>query len=1289
MRILFRDYDLVPLQRGVPLAGYPKLLKVKTVPSVWKTKGLSDQDWRDFLKIALDFVVRNGGSLEIRDEIWPWLGLPQRRTAIVASSTEDLGRWQRRWPSVRRSGTNSLLVRLLAKVLNTDLQTADGQDIVDSLLDAAWMEEKTLLKQTANGYVLPLEELAFRPMQEAWVCPFTRRLLDTTLNGVSPYIPRRVSVGLSPCERVDIPIYDAPFGGSADGDLPVRRGRGWLDEQPAIRRLREEGVWSTFNDRVVEFAMYFTAAEHSAQQSSSKLQEYERRFKEGRINILSCSTTMEMGIDIGGVQQVAMNNVPPHPANYLQRAGRAGRRQETRSTALTLCKANPHDQNVFLNTRWPFDTVLAAPVVSLNSAVIVQRHVNAVVLARFLRNLLVEERRDLHKLTCGWFFVGSQSDAPAAKLLTWCQAYIEGSDTDFDQGLRRLIRHTVFEGQPLARLLIRCGSEIERVAETWLKEWNALLEEETAIERETSDPASKAIAFQKHRLAEEYLLRELATGGFLPAYGFPSNVVSFDNLTISGLRNLPILELNGTGENNRYFRRELASRDVVTALREYSPGADIVLDGLVYRSAGITLNWHIPATESDARETQAIKFAWKCNRCGSSGTSVVLPRNCDACGFELSDCEKFLEPAGFSVDFYVDPHNNISRPTYLPVERPWVSARGEWSPLANPSFGRFRTTSEGRVYHHSRGANGTNYAICLACGRAEPQTPDGELPEIFTRAQGHYKLRAKKADRLCPGSSNRWAITRVALGHESRTDMLELQLRNVNEQLINEHPTALTLAVALRDALAELLGVQAAELGCDAREVRSSEGERCQSIFIFDRYAAGYSSGAENLVNQLFQRAAKILDCPKHCDSSCPNCILDFDQRFEASKLDRHAALRFLNPTWLNALKLPVELCHFGASSRAETSTIVDAVLRESRGADSSTTQLFVDGIGGDFATSAARTLAYKLLSLSRPVAVVINVGSLSKLSECDRHSLAAIAEHPGASVHVIDTLPIRNGATTIAEVVRANGSVAWACSDWAITKATDAWGNSCAPLVIGTSTPMNIGEARTPSSLRPAIVVSGDAELSIQHQLDGVAKSFGLRFWKLVTQLHPASKDLLTNAEASVISLAYNDRYLFTPVSVALLQSIAAGLKHFVGAERFGMPELSINTSAVRQDGQKWLGGKVFADWPTSQMRDAVAELVFRPLGKVKINSSQKLQHSRVLEIRFSIGLALGLRLDQGVSYWRVSSWKKSGANGIWFDFANLDAVAQAKAVVEMDVWVEGQTAPTQVFAKVRKTEA
>ena len=136
--------------------------------------------------------------------------------------------------------------------------------------------------------------------------------------------------------------------------------------------------------------------------------------------------------------------------------------------------------------------------------------------------------------------------------------------------------------------------------------------------------------------------------------------------------------------------------------------------------------------------------------------------------------------------------------------------------------------------------------------------------------------------------------------------------------------------------------------------MRNSEGARCQSIFIFDRFAAGYASGAQLLLKQIFQKAAELLNCPKQCDSSCPNCVLDFDQRFEANVLNRHAALKILSSTWLKMLRLPEELCYFGSSSQAESSTIFEAVVRESGESDSKATRLYANGAPSqwDFAAS-------------------------------------------------------------------------------------------------------------------------------------------------------------------------------------------------------------------------------------------------------------------------------------------------------------------------------------------------
>lgn len=1269
---------------GLVSVCYPGLLGC-VPPRLWTVHGRSDQDWQDFLKTSVDFAIRNGGCLEIRDEIWRWSGLPANRSsAAVSSNAEQLGKFQRRWPSAIRSGKNSLLVRLLERALAADIETTVGEDVVDAILMDAWAAVTRILTPTANGYVLPLDNLAFQTIREAWVCPFTRRFLDTALCGISPYTPRKMAK-VELCQKVEIPIYELPFGGAPEGLDPVRQGRAWLDQESPVVQLREEGLWSIFNDRVVEFAMYYTAAEHSAQQPSAKLQDYENGFKSGDINILSCSTTMEMGIDIGGVQQVAMNNVPPHPANYLQRAGRAGRRSETRSTALTLCRPNPHDQNVFLHTRWAFDAALPAPVVSLNSAVIVQRHVNAAVLSSFLKRIYRQSSQELHKLTCGMFFLGTGS-SQAKQLEDWCRSYSAGNDNDFDRGLQYLTKHTAFEGFPIESLVLRCAFALHKACDGWLGEWNALLEQESSMGSEEKDPAVKAIKFQKARLSNEYLLRELATDGFLPAYGFPSNVASFDSLTVSGLKNISQASMDSSGENNRYLRRELASRDVVTALREYAPGAEIVLDGLVYRSAGITLNWHIPASEADAREIQAIKVAWWCSHCGSSGASVVTAKNCEACGSELSRHERFLEPAGFSVDFYEDPHNDLTSQKFIPVERPWVSARGDWSPLANPILGRFRASTEGRVYHHSKGINGMDYAICLACGRAEPYKSNGDLPEVFSNPSGHYKLRSKAAERLCNGSTNPWAITRVALGHESRTDMIEIQLRDVLGKPLRDLCAARTVAVAVRDALAELLGVQATELGCDAREVRDETGH-LQSIFVFDHFAAGYASTAARLMPELFHKAVQILSCPKQCDSCCPSCVLDFDQRFDATSLDRTAALTFLTPDWLKLLTIPEQLCFLGPSSQVEISPLFEAVLRESGLSDSGTTRLYLDGTNWDFAESPVRALAYKLLSMSRPVVLMIVKSCLASLTEIDGYSLASISEHPNASVRIIEASRTVGAATVIVEVDRGNTCLTWVSADATTVAPNESWGKSQQPIVFGTGTTGEPGKQCLPSSLRPLPLNIGDAELSIQSQLNGPIRGFGARFWSLVCSEHAATKKLMTSGEASVERISYSDRYLFTPLSIGLLHQVIASLKELVGQQRYGAPEIVINTTEKRQGTARIFTPKVFADWPNMKMRDEVALLVFQSLGKATFNLSSRLQHSRQLTVKFSTGDVLGMRFDQGVGYWRVSSWAEPGSKGPWFDFGNPNAKAQGERIRNLDVVLESQVAPTQVFITVRNS--
>ncbi|WP_243367384.1 DEAD/DEAH box helicase [Fundidesulfovibrio soli] len=1283
---------------GLVAVSYPALENIREIPSeVERATGFTAGDWCNFLKLCMDFFVRSGGSLSIPITWRRWLGVPYPQSWIVGRDEPNTGLYQRRWPRAKRSGLQNSLVKLLVHALRADIQTAEGEDRVDTVLHYAWevLIGAGLFEMAADGRVTSLGQLAFSPQASAWICPVTRRFLDTTLKGLSPYLPREIKGRPSICTKVDLPLYDEPFSGTYDDLDRMRRGREWLARQAAIDPLRQEGVWSDLNDRVIELVPFFTAAEHSAQQDSSTLSLYERAFKSGDLNLLSCSTTMEMGIDIGGMAMVTMNNVPPHPANYLQRAGRAGRRREARSVSMTLCKTNPHDQAVFSNSRWAFDTPLPAPQVSLDSKLIVQRHVNSFLLTQFLAQRLVAAHQDKTKLTSGWFF--NDPSEPAANFIAWCRAFNPTISASVCAGLEWLVKHSVYEGYQSESLTRQAADAMELVSQGWLAEWKALETQEEDIRRSggNDDPAFKAVTIHKSRLAGEYLLRELATKGFLPGYGFPSHISSFDNLTVDKLKKI---KTDAGREDNRYRRRELASRDKVTALREYAPGSEVVMDGLVYRSAGITLNWHSPASLQEVREIQDIRLAWRCHRCGASGSShsLDISQHCQACGTTIKsdNIKEFLDPAGFAVDLYESPHNDVTRQHFVPPESPWISARGDWRLLPNPSLGRFRATSRGHIFHQSRGIYGTGYALCLACGRAEPMGVSGTLPSAFLRP--HRKLRGGRAeDPICPGSYDPWKIKpRLTLGCESITDVLELQLKTEDGIWLQDRAAAMTLATALRDAVAEWLGVQANEFGCDIKESSPEPGTRCQSILIYDHHSAGYASSADRFIDDIFSIARSHLLCKANCDSACPQCILDFDQRFQADSLDRHAALRVLSESWLSTLSLPVELAYFGVNSRAEYSPLAEAIIREAMHAEGLTIRLFAGGdtTEWDIGISPLRQLVYRLAGSGWKITIVLPEEAVERADAADRHFLASLADHPTVNVLAVSALLVVNGGHVIAEVNNNHKSVKWAYGESLAMSFGPTWGMASLPLVKSSdsSTLVLNGRSLEPNALRPPNIDTGDRELVVHHECDGLLEGFGERFWSLLTAGHAESHRLLTAPRTHITHVRYEDRYLFTPLSVAILAELVEGIWSTVGRDRWSNPQFEIITTGQRSFGENFSSRTVWTDWTEIEIRDQAIKHTFQCKGieaTMRVVDKTATKHGRLLEIDFNTGARLSLRFDQGVSYWRASSGSVNRlASRFNFD---LDPAEQGEIIADMQVHVEGNKWPTEIFTKVRSSQS
>jgi ATP-dependent helicase YprA (DUF1998 family) len=1284
---------------GLVSVQYPKLNLITTRRVAVEQAGFTLEEWRSFLKTALDFFVRQHWAIQLPSN-WQRWGAERvyPKQILPPSSIEKQTPKLVKWPKVSSKNRNSRLVRILAYVLKADPMSAMGRDRIDALLLAAW-EDLTLTSGllqigAEQGRYLDLTDIAYQNITKAWVCPVTRRVLDVTLRGVTPYLPESAPHdGVTQCRPITVPVCDVVARDFSNDDERVEAARAWVRDHPALDSARVEGVWSNLNERIVEGSGFFRAVEHSAQQSGSRLEQYESMFKKGLINLMSCSTTMEMGVDIGGINMVAMNNVPPHPANYLQRAGRAGRRAETRSVAMTVCKNNPHDQHVFQNTTWPFTTRLRTPGISLSSPLIVQRHINSMLLANFLR--IQSKEGKLNKLTLEWWML-PRGESRQERFVAWCECFDETKHVDLRTGVRSLTARTVFEGRGVAALVAEAGRTVQRHARDWLEELNAINAQVTELSARDADDKipMRALEIQLKRLKGEYLLRELATSGVLPGYGFPTDITTFETLNkdsreIQRQRD----KSDGEREDNRFQRRELPSRDTVTALREYAPGASVVIDGLVYQSAGITLNWHAPATLDQVHELQNIRQAWRCGHCGASGTFVMAQRLelCPDCGHELESGVQhnlqYLEPAGFSVDVFAETHNDITLQEYVPVEQPWITASGSWVPLPNPELGRFRATPEGSVFHHSSGASRSGYALCLECGRAAPmgneEDPAHGMPKVFQRP--HSRLRGGKIDGnwMCGGSDNPFKIkTGIRFGREYTTDVLEMVLHDNDGQPLIDSTVAFTLAVALRRAIAESLGVEETELGCDTKMLRDDLNRKARVIQVFDVRSAGYSSLVAPELPTLLRMAKTKLQCEAGCDCACQMCLLTFDTRYRSDDLNRQAALEFLSDDWLDSLALDDRYQLLGAASKPEFQSVDEAISRELNRGDAKRLFVYLNGdlAEWDLSASPLRRLMHRLsVRDDIGLALVTSTADLKSLS-LENVAVLRSLEALGSVTLLVGSAPklLQDGAC-IATVERQDGTY----STWAIA---NSHGANCDPHWCQLTEDIVVSAPTNGPSLKSDVVLlsfsdkPGVQVFAIGAELDGKGSGFGERFLK-----HISGGDLSMIFPKGAIPtrVEYEDRYLSTPIACALLLDVISAVKsHFQAAGDWGDVRVQVTTMIIDEGKPSRSRGAWWSDWEKTDQRDEALQAAFDYCGMpASVISKEKrhLNHGRRFTLHFANGKQLVVWLDQGWSYWAMAKQHRQTALATFN--AHLPASNLGEALAEFRVDVQGHDLSTQVF--------